>query len=496
MSATYAIYTSPTHKPIPDHLPTLIITPLGKPHQILYTYLHTNYNRENYLLTPSDQGDLCVAKLFPPSSSNSKRPNSHESNSQPSSGSSHHHSNDRNDRNAIRCEASRNLRWTIRNEGIQNPVYKLTLPNPDNQQVEQPLFQVSKPNPNSPWWTLFYFTYAGHLIPPKRIEFGKIMKHQGGSGETRISVTGKTDEEKAVWKTLGDGNEDMVEWILICASLNVLDDEITKAAEAAGVKLSRDTGSIRLPNPQSAPIRQLHPTGNVQNPPGPAPIRPAIYHADSQKVRTPPTNPGPSRAQYPVVSSPSPAGRGPPAPPVGGRPFPGPQPHHPQSMASSQGSSRSSNDSHRLPTTPNRGPNEGSYHPSTSRPVPNGSRPIPNGTSSTRVPPGGSYAYDQQVLQTGSRGSPHGSSGYESRPQVGLRAMAQNQLRAPPSSSQPPPQTYQQTQPHPHSHSQTQHLQNHHASSLRSANPMAQNGRAPIQVQYDHTSPLRVRKVK
>jgi hypothetical protein len=154
MSATYAIYTSPTHKPIPDHLPTLIITPHGKPQQILYTYLHTNYNRENYLLTPSDQGDLCVAKLFPPSSSSSKRPNSNGSNSQPGSVSSHHHS----DRNAIRCEASRNLRWTIRNEGIQNPVYKLTLPNPDNSQIEQPLFQVSKPNPNCPWWTLFYFT--------------------------------------------------------------------------------------------------------------------------------------------------------------------------------------------------------------------------------------------------------------------------------------------------------------------------------------------------
>lgn len=34
---------------------------------------------------------------------------------------------------------------------------------------------------------------------------------RGGSGETKISVTGQSEEEKAVWKTLGDGNEDMVE---------------------------------------------------------------------------------------------------------------------------------------------------------------------------------------------------------------------------------------------------------------------------------------------
>ncbi|KAH9822547.1 hypothetical protein DFH28DRAFT_881503 [Melampsora americana] len=473
MSATYAIYTSPNHKPIPDHLPTLIITPHGKPHQILYTYLHTNYNRENYLLTPSDQGDLCVAKLFPPSSSSSRRPNSNGSNSH----SSHH-----SDRHAIRCEASRNLRWTIRNEGIQNPVYKLTLPNPDPSQTEQPLFQVSKPNPNCPWWTLFYFTYAGHLIPPKRIEFGKIMKSQGGSGETKISVTGKSDEEKAVWKTLGDGNEDMVEWILICASLNVLDDEITKAAEAAGVKLS--SGSMRVTNPQASPIRQLHPTGNAQKPPAPAPIRPAVYNAQNpQHGRPPAPNAGPVRPPYPVPP-PGSAGRGPPppAPPAGARAYPAPQANHPQSMSSSQGSSRSSNDSHRRPTTPNRGPSELAYHHSTSRPNPNGSRPMPTGPP--RGPPGASYPYDQQVLQpSSSRGSPS-SLPYESRPQVGLRAMAQAQAQA-----KGPPNNYPQ-QPQPPS-------QSHHSKPLRpSPSGNHQNGRTPIQVPYDHTSPLRVRKVK
>lgn len=147
MSAAYSIYTSPTHKPVPDHLPTLIITPHGTPHKVLYTYLHTNLNQENYLLTPSDQGDLCVVRLFLP-------PSRRVSQGQPAGGASGAAS----DRLPIRCEASRNLRWTIRNEGIQNPVYKLTLPNPENPQIEQPLFQVSKPNPNCPWWTLFYFT--------------------------------------------------------------------------------------------------------------------------------------------------------------------------------------------------------------------------------------------------------------------------------------------------------------------------------------------------
>lgn len=76
---------------------------------------------------------------------------------------------------------------------------------------------------------MFYFAYAGHLIPPKRIEFGKIMKNSaagGGSanaGGTRISITGKTPEEKAVWQTLGEGNEDCVEWVVLCAALNLLE---------------------------------------------------------------------------------------------------------------------------------------------------------------------------------------------------------------------------------------------------------------------------------
>ena len=72
---------------------------------------------------------------------------------------------------------------------------------------------------------MFYFAYAGHNIPPKRIEFGKIQKNPPGSngGGTRISITGKTPEEKAVWQTLGEGNEDCVEWVVLCAALNLLE---------------------------------------------------------------------------------------------------------------------------------------------------------------------------------------------------------------------------------------------------------------------------------
>lgn len=35
MSAIYSIYTSPNHAPIPNHLPTLIVTPYGQPHHTL-----------------------------------------------------------------------------------------------------------------------------------------------------------------------------------------------------------------------------------------------------------------------------------------------------------------------------------------------------------------------------------------------------------------------------------------------------------------------------
>lgn len=82
---------------------------------------------------------------------------------------------------------------------------------------------------------MFYFAYAGHNIPPKRIEFGKIQKNppgpNGTGGGTRISITGKTPEEKAVWQTLGEGNEDCVEWVVLCAALNLLEYDFTAFAK-------------------------------------------------------------------------------------------------------------------------------------------------------------------------------------------------------------------------------------------------------------------------
>lgn len=171
-------------------------------------------NSENYLLTPSPQGDLCVAKLFPPRAPNNPTP------SKPASDPGHTGSSAAR---IVRCEASRNLKWSIANTGVISPIYKLSLPSPDSPDL--PLFQISKPNPNAAFWSMFYFAYAGHNIPPKRIEFGKIQKNPPGpnGGGTRISITGKTPEEKAVWQTLGEGNEDCVEWVVLCAALNLLE---------------------------------------------------------------------------------------------------------------------------------------------------------------------------------------------------------------------------------------------------------------------------------
>lgn len=140
--------------------------------------------------------------------------------SDPGHGSSHN-------ARVVRCEASRNLKWSIANTGVMSPIYKLSLPSPDS--ADLPLFQISKPNPNAQFWSMFYFAYAGHLIPPKRIEFGRIQKNPPGpgGGGTRITISGKTPEEKAVWQTLGEGNEDCVEWVVLCAALNLLEYVLT-----------------------------------------------------------------------------------------------------------------------------------------------------------------------------------------------------------------------------------------------------------------------------
>ncbi|EST09867.1 hypothetical protein PSEUBRA_000261 [Kalmanozyma brasiliensis GHG001] len=323
MSAVYSIYTSPNHAPIPNHLPTLIVTPYGQPHHTLYSYIHTNFNKETYLLTPSPQGDLCVAKMVPP-------PGSRGSGGPGSSEGGH---SSGHDNKTVRCEASRNLKWSITNTGINAPVYKLTLPNPDAPGHEQPLFQISKPNPNATWWSMFYFTYAGHLIPPKRIEFGKIQKNaaagSGGGGGTRVTIAGKTPEEKAVWQTLGEGNEDMVEWIVLCASLNVLDDEIIKAAQGSeprpsgpapkAVPSSRPAvGAVRAANPPGKPIMPI-PQGGVNT----------GYRGPSQATG-PPMRAGPGPQPNPQMYQQQRGGAPPPqgyrGPPPAGQPMPMPQP--------------------------------------------------------------------------------------------------------------------------------------------------------------------------
>ncbi|KAH0827099.1 hypothetical protein J3R83DRAFT_4785 [Lanmaoa asiatica] len=309
MAAIYAVYTSPSHPPVPNHLPTLIVTPHGQPTNILYSYLHTNYNAENYLLTPSPQGDLCVAKLFPPRQNPSK-----------SSASDPGHSTSSAAR-VVRCEASRNLKWSITNTGVISPIYKLSLPSPDSPDL--PLFQISKPNPNAAFWSMFYFAYAGHNIPPKRIEFGKIQKNPPGpnGGGTRISITGKTPEEKAVWQTLGEGNEDCVEWVVLCAALNLLDDEILKAAE----KNPPPPGPIQNGAPgvggRPAPVA-LHDPGLAPNPAG----QPRQGLPPQQLPSRGPPNPN---GQPGTGPAPGPGGRPPQAfpPPRGFAPGQGPPPN-------------------------------------------------------------------------------------------------------------------------------------------------------------------------
>ncbi|KAI0035949.1 hypothetical protein K488DRAFT_42269, partial [Vararia minispora EC-137] len=309
LQAIYAVYTSPNHPPIPNHLPTLIVTPHGQPSNILYSYLHTNFNAENYLLTPSPQGDLCVAKLFPP------RPNNPPTKS---AASDPGHGGGASGARVVRCEASRNLKWSITNTGVISPIYKLALPSPDSPDL--PLFQISKPNPNAGFWSMFYFAYAGHNIPPKRIEFGKIQKNPPGpnGGGTRITISGKTPEEKAVWQTLGEGNEDCVEWVVLCAALNLLDDEIIKAAEK---------------NPQP-PSGQAPPMPNGTPMPGPASRMP-VQLTDPGAAAPPrgPPPPGPHGGPPGALGGPPPGAHGGPppgahgGPPLGVHGGPPPGPH-------------------------------------------------------------------------------------------------------------------------------------------------------------------------
>ncbi|WVF66031.1 hypothetical protein IAT40_000769 [Kwoniella sp. CBS 6097] len=324
-AAIYTVFTSPHHAPMPNHLPTLIVTPHGQPNQVLYTYLHTEENRVNYLLTPSPQGDLCVAKLFPP-----LRPGQpgHSAQSLPTLNSQ------KQPHNVVRCEASRDLRWTIENTGVMSPIYKIV------NQDDTPLYQISKPNPNAEFWTMFYFKYAGHQIPPKRIEFGKVAKNppEKGGG-TRITITGKSEDEKQVWQTLGVGNEDCVEWVVCCACLNLLDDQILQAAEkkagilgpastaAAPANSSPAATSRPVPAPLQRPVPSSGPRSAGAGPGIASTAPPLGQHPASNLSHAYRNNPPPQmRNGSPAMAGPGsrrapPMQQGPPPPQQGGGGF-------------------------------------------------------------------------------------------------------------------------------------------------------------------------------
>ncbi|KAG0705878.1 hypothetical protein DFH29DRAFT_904091 [Suillus ampliporus] len=386
MAAIYAVYTSPTHPPIPNHLPTLIVTPHGQPSNILYSYLHTNFNSENYLLTPSPQGDLCVAKLFPPRQNIGKSTASDPGHSSSSAA------------RVVRCEASRNLKWSIANTGVISPIYKLTLPSPDSPDL--PLFQISKPNPNAAFWSMFYFAYAGHNIPPKRIEFGKIQKNPPGpnGGGTRISITGKTPEEKAVWQTLGEGNEDCVEWVVLCAALNLLDDEIMKAAEKnppppATPGLMPNGAPGPMPNGAPGPMPNGAPGPMPNGAPAPGGRAPVALH-DPGPASTPPQGqprPGPSQ-QHPPRGPPPPHAQGGPGPGQGGRPPQGFPP--PRGFAPGQGPPPGS-----MPPGPGQGGYPQGYGPGRHPPPQQHRMPGPPGGPPPGMIPGRAPPPQQQYPQ-------------------------------------------------------------------------------------------------
>jgi hypothetical protein len=160
---------------------------------------------------------------------------------------------------------------------------------------------------------MFYFAYAGHNIPPKRIEFGKIQKNPPGpnGGGTRISITGKTPEEKAVWQTLGEGNEDCVEWVVLCAALNLLECvsslslHISNLISHVATKSSRLLRRIRrLP-----PLRARYPAlalAGVQLPspsaiPAPSPLLPQASRVLLLSNNSQCNNPHPVDQAFPII---------------------------------------------------------------------------------------------------------------------------------------------------------------------------------------------------
>jgi hypothetical protein len=98
------------------------------------------------------------------------------------------------------------LRWTIENTGIRSPIYKIV--NSD----DTPLYQISKPNPNADFWTMFYFAYAGHQIPPKRVEVSGDAFGGDITTDTRLRILVWENLEERTGKgrwysNLGDGQD-------------------------------------------------------------------------------------------------------------------------------------------------------------------------------------------------------------------------------------------------------------------------------------------------
>lgn len=193
---------------------------------------------------------------------------------------------------------------------------------------------------------MFYFAYAGHNIPPKRIEFGKIQKNPPGpnGGGTRISITGKTPEEKAVWQTLGEGNEDCVEWVVLCAALNLL--EYVAHAQASYLLLTPSHLSDEIikaadknpptPGPSGSQVPPGAPNGrapvSLRDPgaaPPPGPQQPMRAGSVPPVGRAGPMSPSQGMPPQGIPMS-SPGGRGGPMSPQGmplqGYPSGGPRP--------------------------------------------------------------------------------------------------------------------------------------------------------------------------
>ena len=351
----------------------------------------------------------------------------------------------------------------------QNPVYKILLPNPDMPGEDQPLFQVSKPNPNATFWTLTYFacvllspllsscthdqmltrelpvrnSYAGHLIPPKRVEFGRISKNgpeQGGG--TRLAITGRNDEEKAVWASLGSGNEDAVEWLVVCAALVVLDDEIVFAAGAAA------GGKIRSRPP--SPTKRAAGSGAMRVV-APVEMQSGVPRSASSSNLVPSAAAGPA----PIVSrGPSPNGQaqahpgsdprfGPPPPSPHGHPQQrgGPHPHPPPQPQQQQQQQQyyQHQQQHPQQQHPSRPPPSG---PSSQQQQPPSSRsyaPPPRTSSVPPLPHGHSYAQGppppmpmpMPQPQPQPRGESRQPSGYRAGARPGPPMTAQAQAQAP-----------------------------------------------------------------